>query len=608
MPSDAPTIATEASCFTCQGEKALLGMQVYLLSQLWKANAPMADIDPAVIAQQSNCYTCYMSGKGLLGASVYLLNQILQGGGGGIPITVNEIYTGAAPPAAPAFPLQGAIFTPDADGQPLQKWIPGTGWVVILFALCFALMMERTQAATYLLLSQTNAFAAGITNEAKAYTDAHSGGGAIVGTLVNTNGPTTNGVVMVASGTSGTNTLPSKLLYAAADTNDTRLNWDLPVGQLVTYGIRHIPSYVTDGGGDYIDDILQIGLNPQQDANETKLYWQFESRYRINGTSPFKSEFHLNYRSTNGLTVRQPFGFEVIHTNGNTTGFINGLLGLNASDGTTQIAKTEAGQLNFTGGAQQITFATNNSPVITMQGTNGSAVNLPYVDSSNWFNIALPLTGAGSVIQAAASDVRIDNARSLQWKGNTGTTRSILGMSGTTVTLDNPEGNLIINKLPYFVAGGAWASARGTLSVNYSPVSNLGSAATNLMTYTLPASVMGANSVGLISTAAGTFAANSNNKQVQVYLNTSLLFDTGTIAANNGSWRLVCEIVRTGTSSQVASTSWTSSSALLPGSAGWASASAPMTAATNVFKIVATGTADADITQTLMRNEVAGGL
>lgn len=45
--------------------------------------------------------------------------------------TTNPVYTGAAPPAAPDFPLQGALFTPDADGAPLQKWIPGTGWVVI---------------------------------------------------------------------------------------------------------------------------------------------------------------------------------------------------------------------------------------------------------------------------------------------------------------------------------------------------------------------------------------------------------------------------------------------------------------------------------------------
>lgn len=37
-----------------------------------------------------------------------------------------------------------------------------------LLALCFAL---NAHAATYMLLSQTNAFAAGITNEAKAYAD-----------------------------------------------------------------------------------------------------------------------------------------------------------------------------------------------------------------------------------------------------------------------------------------------------------------------------------------------------------------------------------------------------------------------------------------------------
>lgn len=60
----------------------------------------------------------------------YWTEQVAAGGGGG-GVTVNPVYTGAAPPAAPALPLQGALFTPDADGAPLQKWIPGTGWVVV---------------------------------------------------------------------------------------------------------------------------------------------------------------------------------------------------------------------------------------------------------------------------------------------------------------------------------------------------------------------------------------------------------------------------------------------------------------------------------------------
>lgn len=127
MP-DAPTIATDASCFTCQGEKTLLGMAVYLLAQQLQSIDPMADISAPAIAAASNCYTCYMSGKGLLGAMVYLL---ANGSGGGPPVAAtNPVYTGVAPPAAPAFPLQGALYVPDNDALPFQVWIPGIGWTV----------------------------------------------------------------------------------------------------------------------------------------------------------------------------------------------------------------------------------------------------------------------------------------------------------------------------------------------------------------------------------------------------------------------------------------------------------------------------------------------
>lgn len=105
-----------------------MGMIVYILAQQLLAIDPMAQITPAALASASNCYTCYMSGKGLLGAMVYLLNAI--GGGGATPSNVNPIYTGVAPPAAPGFPLQGALYVPDNDALPFQVWIPGTGWTV----------------------------------------------------------------------------------------------------------------------------------------------------------------------------------------------------------------------------------------------------------------------------------------------------------------------------------------------------------------------------------------------------------------------------------------------------------------------------------------------
>lgn len=125
--ADAPTLATDASCFTCQGEKQLQGMMVYLLAQQWLALNPMADITPAALAAASNCYTCYMSGKGLLGASVYLLNEILAGGGGGGGAI--QVYTGAAPPAAPADPTRAALFYPTGGGA-VQQWDIGAAtWI-----------------------------------------------------------------------------------------------------------------------------------------------------------------------------------------------------------------------------------------------------------------------------------------------------------------------------------------------------------------------------------------------------------------------------------------------------------------------------------------------
>lgn len=49
-----------------------------------------------------------------------LLDLITTGGGGGA--TTNPVYTGVAPPAAPAFPAQGAFFVPDNSALPLQTW------------------------------------------------------------------------------------------------------------------------------------------------------------------------------------------------------------------------------------------------------------------------------------------------------------------------------------------------------------------------------------------------------------------------------------------------------------------------------------------------------
>lgn len=58
-----------------------------------------------------------------------ILGALIDGGGGGGG-SVNPIYTGSAPPAAPDFPNQGAWFYPNpATGGPNQSWsVPDQSW------------------------------------------------------------------------------------------------------------------------------------------------------------------------------------------------------------------------------------------------------------------------------------------------------------------------------------------------------------------------------------------------------------------------------------------------------------------------------------------------
>lgn len=118
-------IASPAECFTCQPEKRLLGMEVYLLAQIALAANPGMDISADAIANASNCYTCKMSGKGLLGAAVYLLCQIANGGGSPIPpVGTQDVFFDSTRPAAPTGP---AISYPQAGGR-IAQW-NGSAWV-----------------------------------------------------------------------------------------------------------------------------------------------------------------------------------------------------------------------------------------------------------------------------------------------------------------------------------------------------------------------------------------------------------------------------------------------------------------------------------------------
>lgn len=141
-----------------------------------------------------------------------------------------------------------------------------------------------------------------------------------------------------------------------------------------------------------------------------------------------------------------------------------------------------------------------------------------------------------------------------------------------------------------------WARVGGTVSVNTTAVGNVGTGEDNLMTYSVGANVLGANSDYLRIKCSGSFAANGNTKQVKAYFGATQLFATGASAFNAGDWVMSIEIIRTGAATQIANVTWNSSNSTLISSASVPAPTETLTGAVT-FKLTGEATDDNDIVQ-----------
>lgn len=136
------------------------------------------------------------------------------------------------------------------------------------------------------------------------------------------------------------------------------------------------------------------------------------------------------------------------------------------------------------------------------------------------------------------------------------------------------------------------------LNVNVTPVSNVSTTETDLMTYTLPAGWMSANGMGIRVSAFGTTAANGNSKTVRLYFGASVVAIQAAITSSGSAWHTTMIVLRTGATTQVSGGNiWTALNTGNPASPS------PTETLSGTVIIKVTGqsaTAGADVTQTGM--------
>lgn len=161
----------------------------------------------------------------------------------------------------------------------------------------------------------------------------------------------------------------------------------------------------------------------------------------------------------------------------------------------------------------------------------------------------------------------------------------------------NPIGSIAYDAS--FITGKS-AGVGGVIKVDTTTNSNSGSGVTNLTSFSVVANSLGTNGDFLEFEAWGVFAANGNNKQLIALFGSTTLIDSTSLAFNGLSWKITGKIVRTGATTQTATTQLTISGTLLGSvTTTTVSTSSPAETLANALTLKCTGqgTSSTDISQ-----------
>lgn len=140
------------------------------------------------------------------------------------------------------------------------------------------------------------------------------------------------------------------------------------------------------------------------------------------------------------------------------------------------------------------------------------------------------------------------------------------------------------------------AKVGASLNTNPNEIATIDASEDDLLNYTLTANALGTNGDYVEVLGFGTYAANANNKRIRLYFGSEVIFDTGAIAANGGSWEIKATVMRLASADQKAIASIITSNTLVIPTAQFTDTSQDDTIAI-MIKFTGEGAAANDIIQ-----------
>lgn len=284
-----------------------------------------------------------------------------------------------------------------------------------------------------------------------------------------------------------------------------------------------------------------------------------------------------------------------------------------ATNGTSWLTIDSAGVLTHTGTA---TFSSPSTIPFTASrtaATTGAAVT---VAAFEYLTTGTATADIGAGVQLKAEDGAGNSQEYVRLIGGASTVtdaaeNGYLQVGITVAGTANTEKFRVDTLGATVRAGTAVTRVRigGTLCSSSTSTGNVGAGEDDLITCSLAANSLATNLDSLDLVAAGTFAANGNNKRIRVRsvegANNVVLLDTTALGFNGADWSVRCTFARTASTTFKSTCSVSTSSALLVSTTDYVTGTFTFANA-GTIKLTGEATADNDVVEELARTEWKG--